>query len=1098
MAQEQEDRSFEVVASDELPEDTGVSLDPIPAAPVVPLAEPIGWVEHDSLLAMEVNFGVQEAYSRAGDEAEPLSIPAIHRFEPELDLGLLERAPDPSAEAPAVISIPVLPGAPDAVKYLAAFRMHDDGVRTWVGGDSPGSIPDTFLVVIGDTWFGEFQAQGSSWLIRPAPGGGHVVVEVAPDPAEPATGPTCLTFDHGSADPSPAAEVLGFDPSMLEASSEPQPLEAPEPSPIDILIAYTAEAEAEILAQWAGYCDPGSIFGQPDVTPWGLTPGNAPAAVVGYAYTRILTTNHILLNSGITSHEVRLAGVVKVRSSTTPPGTNWCPLSAKVDFTNGCTPSNSFSEFFCNDEATNGCTCCGTPAPYDISVDGVYERDPREQDTTEVYGDEGTGTDFDQVGDGNYTNDAPLCAVDPRPVCAVDGFVPGTGDPDAWPDSVNGGVLEGLTGTAGRIIPLFAPFEGAWAVHEVRSLVGADVVALLRANSYRNVAGVASGSKYVNFRPKLLPDQAAFWSLVSKGATDNWTFAHEFGHVLGAVHSKQEDHWNGNMGFKVKDTLDPWRSRSDLMHGDNDANGPRLPVFSSATVKYTATAFPVPGGNATYRVDGTFGISGSEELREPAGAQDLTGYLTSVWDGVQTPLQRVAGHAAPVANSALRLVSPEHHVDLPTAGQAANAQTFTWVASPYALNLLNLTSDDPQAYQVLIGSSFGASDLVSTFLPASQSNATDVALRVVRWTWSATLPNAPVFVRVRWKLDASTWISRDYAFNVRDRLVSCSLEDPSFVGLAGACAVHPSVGVTAAPCAVDDLDPSTPGWRKRVTCDMSWGGLTSLPGAGAGTQLAVGRKSGRKDWDYRFSGTSLLGEAWCCLYDAHQASVGAVELQGVGSVGGNGIGEEYRFTDPSGAFSSLRPYWVAAQPSSSGTPIRFIAQMRTLSGADDLHGSTYSGNDYREYLRGQRGADDIWGYEGADWLIAGRETDPTVEGGPGNDVLVDIDGNDVLKGQGGEDTLCDADGGTTTLDGGGNDAKSVLFVSSGAATAGLTSLGVKTGSTCGFWVAPPPQVPPVPLTPPSWMPAGCTSFISVAPGVCNDPLICPSEDCVPN
>ena len=129
---------------------------------------------------------------------------------------------------------------------------------------------------------------------------------------------------------------------------------------------------------------------------------------------------------------------------------------------------------------------------------------------------------------------------------------------------------------------------------------------------------------------------------------------------------------------------------------------------------------------------------------------------------------------------------------------------------------------------------------------------------------------------------------------------------------------------------------------------------------------------------------------------------------------------------------------------------------------------------------------------------AGRETDPKVEGGPGNDVLVDIDGNDVLKGQGGEDTLCDADGGTTTLDGGGNDAKSVLFVSSGASTAGLTSLGVKTGSTCGFWVAPPPQVPPVPLTPPSWMPAGCTSFISVAPGVCNDPLICPSEDCVPN
>jgi hypothetical protein len=558
-------------------------------------------------------------------------------------------------------------------------------------------------------------------------------------------------------------------------------------------------------------------------------------------------------------------------------------------------------------------------------------------------------------------------------------------------------------------------------------------------------------------------DFAGFVASIPNNATNEWTFAHELGHVLGVIHGdKPGKIWSvgsvsqGNAGYRA--TSPSSAKRATLMHSGNNADHPRMPVLSNRVVEWIPGSPRVPT-NQAHRVDGTLVPPSTTSLPLGTNAADAAGYLERPWAFGVSPLKRRASHYLPVPHSDLRLVAPFDHATLGT-------NLFVWMAGSYAA--ANPTVLD--AWRLDFGSTFGASDLGSEVVPAS---ALDAGGFTTTWTATTTLPAGPVYLRLWWRMGpGNAWLFRDLAFNVADTLISCADEDPAYAGGMGACSVTPPGGGAAVPpCEAELVDAGLATERVRLNCDVAAAGLPGGPGNNVFLS-ARGRHQLWGDYDFWLRGRTHDGQSFCCLYDSHARPVSRVNLQGAPGDEDFDLGGYVASGPP---LAPLRPTWPYPDDLLS-------VQVRALAGADRLYGSPYVGADYLEALLGQHGPDTIEPGPGFDLVNTGLHADIVV--GVGDDkVVVDQGGYDIVNLGPGWHRVCDADGQNDVTT--GSDA-AWLYVSQGYAP-GTVSLGA--GSACG-WAAAPGSLP-------AWAPAACTNALLTAPTECNEDLICPGGGCVP-
>ena len=111
--------------------------------------------------------------------------------------------------------------------------------------------------------------------------------------------------------------------------------------------------------------------------------------------------------------------------------------------------------------------------------------------------------------------------------------------------------------------------------------------------------------------------------------------------------------------------------------------------------------------------------------------------------------------------------------------------------------------------------------------------------------------------------------------------------------------------------------------------------------------------------------------------------------------------------------------------------------IRGNSGDDFIEGSRSTDGDYSETLRGNAGADEIWGLAGDHEIIGdgqddtiygeagvdditGGDGNDTIHGGAGDDIIAGDGGSDKIKGDDGDDTI-DGNAGNDAISGGNND-----------------------------------------------------------------------------
>jgi hypothetical protein len=175
-----------------------------------------------------------------------------------------------------------------------------------------------------------------------------------------------------------------------------------------------------------------------------------------------------------------------------------------------------------------------------------------------------------------------------------------------------------------------------------------------------------------------------------------------------------------------------------------------------------------------------------------------------------------------------------------------------------------------------------------------------------------------------------------------------------------------------------------------ITCD-----LEAFCPDQAGAEVWFVRKGGTGHDAVVFGNCHGFGQNFCCNYDEGGTAITKVIVDGTEDE------DELYFTWDEGAVGELTlSPWNAA----------LEGWIRGKEGADEISGSTEGDpEEEKDFLWGNRGADNLYGFTGDDYLNGGWHND-YLNGGDGDDVCIGDLGNDSLIGAEGADILCDTTG----------------------------------------------------------------------------------------